>query len=106
MKTALLALAGLLVSVPLAFAQYHPYPCPPAPTAPDACGPGYYNRGPYGMAYGPNHNVYPPFPPFNGLLPTPPWAVPPPPTVVPEFASHPYARSPRDFYMYPQDRDQ
>lgn len=96
-----------------ASAQYPPSPytpCMPRPTAPDACGPGTYNTGPYGMVYGPNYNVHPPFPPFNGMLPTPPWYTPPaagpnPGALVPEFPSHPYCRSPRDFFMYPQDRD-
>lgn len=60
------------------------------------------------MVYGPNYNLRPPFPPFNGMLPPPPWAQPPAAAgaLVPEFPSHPYARSPRDYFMYPQDRDQ
>jgi hypothetical protein len=37
--------------------------------APDARGPGFYTVCPDGTAYGPNYNVRPPFPPFNGMLP-------------------------------------
>ena len=69
-----------------------------------------YNAGPSGMVYGPNYQVRPPYPPFNGLLPNPPWYTPPAPAaagvITPEFPSHPFCRSPRDFFMYPQDRDQ
>jgi hypothetical protein len=76
--------------------HYSPFPRYPAP---DACGPGYYCNGYYGMAYGPNYNLRPPFPPYNGeRLPMPkkdcggmvtPWG----------YATHPYARGPRDFFM-------
>ena len=108
MKAALLGLAGVFVATSLASAQYPPYPCMPRPTAPDACGPGTYNTGRYGMVYGPNYNVHPPYPPFNGISPAPPWYPRPAPVanLTPEFPSHPYARSPRDYFMYPQDRDQ
>src|SRR5262245_41487050 len=43
--------------------------CPILP-APDACNPGSYDFCPHGCySYGPNHYVYPCFPPFNGSLP-------------------------------------
>jgi hypothetical protein len=66
--------------------------------APDACGPGCYYTNPYGMTYGPNYNVRPPFPPVNGM----------PPQAgfgqqgggVGMFPSHPFARGPRDFFMW------
>src|SRR5262249_49514690 len=116
----------------------------PIPSAPDACGPGWYTVCPDGTAFGPNYSVYPPWPPFNGMLPGPqgkfimagrpvqppiqpqfvmgPHGVPmpapsyapgaeprlpnvgyePPPgkPQQPVFVSHPYVRSPRDFFMW------
>jgi hypothetical protein len=95
------------------------------PVAPDACGPGWYNTHPCGMTYGPNHWLTPGFPPFNGLVPkygqpAAPGGLPPLPTLPgqhvpgvtnaprgdipglppsPLFPSHPYARSPRDYFM-------
>jgi hypothetical protein len=106
-------------------AEYWPsgcgYGCKPAPCAPDACGPGYYCTGPCGMVYGPNYCLYPGGQPFNGLLPPPapggpggpggpgfpggfganPAGYPPGqgPLNSPLFPTHPYARSPRDFFM-------
>ena len=105
----------------------YPYPVPctpnscpiPPPPAPDACGPGYYVVNCCGQVYGPNYYVYPPFPPFQGMVPT---KLPPCPPggngngngngggnmmsaqqqymmMQARFPSHPYARSPRDFYM-------
>jgi hypothetical protein len=85
------------------------------PIAPDACGPGFYSSHPCGMAYGPNHYLRPCWEPFNGFVPGfgqpgqpgglpalpspgvagPDPGLPPSPT----FPSHPYARSPRDFFM-------
>ena len=83
----------------------------PVPTAPDMCGPGYYCVNNCGLIYGPNHCVYPPFPPFQGMLPgpkPPPGAggpggcvVGPGGIIYPAFPSHPFARSPRDFFMDP-----
>jgi hypothetical protein len=66
--------------------------------APDACGPGYYVVCPQGQSYGPNYWLRPAGLPFNGILPPTPWAnqgAPPPPY----FGTHPYARSPRDYFM-------
>lgn len=74
----------------------------PLGVAPDACGCGYYTTNVQGMTYGPNHYVYPPFPPFGGLLPVPANGGRPagPPWVGgPVFPTHPYARSPRDYFM-------
>ena len=102
-------LLGLALAVPMARAG--------GPSsylqAPDACGPGYYNVGPCGMVYGPNYCVYPCFPPWQGAVfgpklctvngqpclmgpqgPVPLNAQPPP-----RFVNHPFARSPRDFFM-------
>jgi hypothetical protein len=79
------------------------------PHAPDACGPGFYHFCPNGTVYGPNYCLRPPFAPFNGILPGPtgqaimggrPDYYPGQgaPGVV--FPHHPYARSPRDFFMF------
>jgi hypothetical protein len=113
------ALLGVALSAALAQAQpqcgcYYP----PIPQAPDMCGPGFYWANPCGMIYGPGHCPQPPFPPFQGMVPGPP----PPrcgpggpggrPGVAgpggmgsPVFGTHPYARSPRDFFMY-YDKDE
>lgn len=68
-------------------------PCyyPRIPQAPDACGPGFYCVNACGTVYGPNHCVYPPFPPFQGMVFGPPCS--------PLFPTHPFARSPRDYFM-------
>lgn len=118
------ALAGALLSfslgASLAHAQvYGGCYYPPIPQAPDACGPGFYWTSVCGLTYGPAHCVYPPFPPFQGMVPGPP----PPkfgpggpggvcgpggpcgPAGSPTFPTHPYARSPRDFFMY-YDKDE
>ncbi len=67
---ALLALA-LAVSPSTAQQQY----CPPrpiyVPQAPNACGPGFYSYNEYGALYGPNYALYPPFHPFQGMIPLP-----------------------------------
>jgi hypothetical protein len=73
--------------------------CRQYPKAPDACGGGFYCTNAYGQSYGPNFNVRPPFPPVNGVGPGFPGCLPP--QVV--FPTHPYARSPRDFFMYECD---
>jgi hypothetical protein len=84
---------------------------PPAP-APDMRGPGFLWTSPYGVTYGPNYCVRPPFPPFQGMIFAPPK---PPPQCKPEcptignaggslgFPSHLYARSPRDYFMIDVD---
>lgn len=123
MKSCFTCLAALVlagVSASLASAQYPPvyrYP----PQAPDACGPGYYYVNPCGMAYGPNYCLRPCWCPFNGALPCPcqpcgqcggrppmaggPPAQQGPPPMGPVFPAHPYARSPRDFFMTYEDRN-
>ncbi len=62
-------LVGLCTAAP-AKAQY----CYvlPLPQAPDACNGGYYAQNVNGAWYGPNYYVYPPYPPFNGMVPGPP----------------------------------
>jgi hypothetical protein len=96
------ALLFAAAAVPAANAQ----PCYYPPCAPDACGPGYYCQGRCGAVYGPNCCLRPPFEPFNGFVPPvchgagqggPGAAGGPPPS--PVFPTHPYARSPRDYFM-------
>lgn len=69
---------------------FHPcdYRC--AQPAPDMCGPGFYSTNCCGVPYGPNYCVTPPFPPFNGARPCVNHA---------KFPTHPFARSPRDYFM-------
>ncbi len=92
----LAALAAAAVFVSPASAIAPNYPCPEciryAAPAPDACGPGWYNTNCCGAVYGPNYCVVPPFMPWNGALPTPQRGGP-------AYPSHPYARSPRDYFM-------
>jgi hypothetical protein len=106
MKATLLcvgALAVVLMSATLAPADeyYPPYPR----IAPDMCGPCFYCTNAYGMAYGPSYSVTPSFAPWNGFRPD----------LCnqcgqgnPGFPVHPWARSPRDYFMWdsrtsPQD---
>jgi hypothetical protein len=110
MRTRLLPpalLLGLLVVIP-ARAQYPPCcPAPYIPQAPDACGPGCYAVNPWSQLFGPNYNVYPGGLPWNGALPPPS-----PPGggggggggpagcgFGGYFPTHPFARSPRDYFM-------
>lgn len=67
---------------------YRPYP---ARVAPDMCGPGWWGVNQCGAPFGPNHCVYPPFPPYNGERP--------PIGKSPAFMTHPFARGPRDYFM-------
>jgi hypothetical protein len=106
MRTTVFCLGVLLLAtaVPAANAQPCPYGYPYV--APDACGPGTYCQGRCGMTYGPNYCVRPPFEPFNGFVPpvchqgrgagAGAYQGPPP---SPVFPTHPYARSPRDYFM-------
>ena len=92
-------LLGVALAAPAAHAQcYVPY----IPKAPDMCGPGSYGPNWAGLMYGPNYCVFPPFPPYQGMLPGPcgpgggpggggPGGV--------TFPHHPFARGPRDFFM-------
>jgi hypothetical protein len=95
--------AGLVAS--LATAGPPGYAC--HPQAPDACGPGSYATNECGAYYGPNYNVRPAGAPFT-MPPFPPTASGrgrgrgargPQAIGSPNFPTHPYARSPRDFFM-------
>src|SRR4051812_15747268 len=81
---------------------------PFARQAPDCCGPSYYAPNWFGAFYGPNYNLYPGASPYNGPVGFPSFTqvangqggfggagVAPPLS----FPTHPYARSPRDFFM-------
>jgi hypothetical protein len=98
---------GLALAAPAAKAQcFVPY----IPKAPDMCGPGNYGTNWAGLYYGPNYCVYPPFPPYQGELPGPCARGAGPAAGLPgipgqmggplTFPSHPYARGPRDYFMY------
>jgi hypothetical protein len=99
---------------------------PGIPQNPDACGPGFYWTSPCGLTYGPAYCLRPPYPPFQGMVPGPPpqrapgappvrmpnglcypggYAPGNPESCPPMFPTHPYARSPRDFFMY-YDKDE
>jgi hypothetical protein len=67
------------------------------PSAPDMCGPGFYSANCYGLVYGPGYSVQPPFPPFQGMVFGP--KAPGGGGGMPTFPSHPFARSPRDYFM-------
>jgi hypothetical protein len=72
-----------------------PYTRPyPARVAPDMCGPGWWGVNQCGAPYGPNHCVYPPFPPYNGERPSMGGG-----GGSPAFMTHPFAHGPRDYFM-------
>jgi hypothetical protein len=82
---------------------------PYIPRAPDMCGPGHYGPNWAGLLYGPNYCVFPPFPPYQGELlgPGAPGAGIPGVPCAPglfggpvTFPMHPFARGPRDYFMY------
>lgn len=82
--------------------QTGPYVIYFVPKAPDMTGQGFYYTNSYGITYGPNYCVTPPFPPFNGLIPIPCFGqMNNKPSAYPgmSFPSHPFNRSPRDFFM-------
>jgi hypothetical protein len=107
MKATVLGVAAVLLAGAAA-ASANPYVVPGHPQAPDACGPGYFAANCCGQWYGPNYCLRPCYPPFNGLLPKPGTG---------EngaggngaggngggfggvFPTHPFARSPRDYFM-------
>jgi hypothetical protein len=110
------ALLCASLTTSLAQAQYFaPATHSPLLPAPDACGPGFYCNGPCGCTYGPSYCLRPPFPPVNGVPPPPYWGgggggcggrcglcaqrgegMP----NIAAFPTHPYARSPRDYFMW------
>ena len=82
--------------------QQAPYFVYYKPTAPDMMGPGFYYTNCYGVTYGPNYCVTPPFAPCNGPLPAfGSSAMNQKPKAYPgmSFPTHPYVRSSRDYFM-------
>jgi hypothetical protein len=79
----------------------------PPPRAPDFQNTlAYYYSTCFGMTYGPNHCVRPPFAPFQGMLPGPFCCANGQQSAclgTMAFPHHMYARSPRDFFMYDVD---
>jgi hypothetical protein len=76
----------------------------PLGIAPDACGPGFYAAGPYGMVYGPNYYLRPPWPPCQGGPGGPGgFGGPGGPAA---FPTHPFARGPRDFFMWTETQEE
>jgi hypothetical protein len=91
------ALGVAIVAASFAQAQ-HPYYYGCRPQAPDACGPCYFCTNPYGMTYGPNYCLRPPFQPYTGFAPF--MQIPGQGgDQIPGFPVHPFVRSPRDFFM-------
>jgi hypothetical protein len=88
------ALAAIGVAASGALADYPWYPS--CRTAPDTCNPGYYYFNQSGGQYGPNYYLRPPFPPVQGIPPFVNVNCNPRPV---GFPTHPYARSPRDYFM-------
>lgn len=114
MKASLAGLAtfaALALSAHSASAQYAPntYGYPPPPRyAPDMCWGGIYTYNGC-QWYGPGYNVYPPFQPFQGILPGKQYpGLPCPPGCAPQnngpgnvaLPVNPWTRSPRDFFMW------
>ncbi|MCI0685416.1 MAG: hypothetical protein L0Y71_25225 [Gemmataceae bacterium] len=91
--------------------QYHsPVTKKPLGVAPDAFGPGFYVWCPDGQTIGPNYWLRPCFEPYNGIRP-PVYRIqggrpefgPAQPT--PGYPYHPYARGPRDFFMFRENME-
>ncbi len=103
MKRTLFALATALTLA--ASASADPYYWS-GPAAPDACGPGIYMVDCYGCVRGPYYCVRPPWDPFNGARPAlgggGAGGAGGPATLI--FPTHPFARSPRDFFMLEENR--
>ena len=100
MKATLLGFGALLLVVAGAsVAQADPYYYPYIRQAPDACGPGYYCTNYCGCPYGPNYCVRPPWEPFNGFRPSLQQNPSEQGGAGAGFSVHPFARSPRDFFM-------
>jgi len=134
-RLAALLCAALTASLAQA-QYYYPTPyLPPGARylAPDACGYGFYCVCPDGSITGPHYCVRPPFAPFGGVLPPLKGNVPsplmaalagkqapmtpmapmlagaqgnPPPRAQVVFPTHPYARSPRDFFMWNEAQEE
>jgi hypothetical protein len=100
MKTAVSYLGALLVAGALASVAHadHPFflthPC-----AVNCCGPAFNGCNAFGYTSGPGYPAMLPPRPFNGLYPVPRVGSGPGNGNFASFPTHPYARSPRDFFM-------
>ena len=97
MKKAMLLAAGVLFAslFTAGSAKAQCFGCCPCPQGTNAFTPAFYGPAYGGQWYGPSvPQMNPPYPPFNGMV----FAPTPPPEV--RFPSHPFARSPRDYFMY------
>ncbi len=95
------AFLGLALTASLASAggvYYSPVFNTPLAQAPNTYGPGFYVICPNGVVYGPNYCLRPPELPYAPPIATPTQAIP-------AFPSHPYARSPRDFFMWRENME-
>ena len=116
------AIASALFLVATANAQYSPvtgqYHAPvsraPLGYAPNTFGPGFYILCPNGQTVGPNYCLRPCFEPFQGIRPcvyqqggkfvVVPQVQPKPPEA--QYPYHPWARSPRDFFMFRENMEE
>ena len=125
-KSWIAALASALFFVGAASAQYSPvtgqYHAPvsrvPLGYAPDACNPGFYLYCPNGQTLGPNYCLRPCFEPFQGVRPcvypiqggkfvvTPQMQPAQQPASEAQYPYHPYARGPRDFFMFRENLEE
>ena len=113
------AIASALLVVSSASAQYSPVtgqhhaPVSRAPLgyAPDACGPGFYLLCPNGQTIGPNYCLRPCFEPFQGIRPCVyqkdgKFVVAPQQRPEAQYPYHPWARGPRDFFMFRENMEE
>ena len=121
------ALASALLFTSTAAAQYMPatgqYYSPvmqrPLGVAPDACGPGFYVWSPDGQTIGPNYWLRPGFEPYQGIRPNVYRVQNGRPEFGPQlqqqqqkpngqagYPYHPYARGPRDFFMFRENMEE
>ena len=100
--TGIAAAVLLALAAPGAQAQWFPGP----PPSPYACNSPYITTGPNGQCCMPIYQFRGPClpPPFNGMLPTPQprGAAGGGGLQFANFATHPFAHGPRDFFMYGQ----
>ncbi len=93
------ALLGFALTGSLASAggvYYSPVFNTPLTPAPNTYGPGFYVMCPNGVVYGPNYCLRPPELPYGPVQMSP---------AIQAFPSHPYARGPRDFFMWRENME-
>lgn len=103
--------------MPAAGQYYSPVTNRPLGVAPDAFGPGYYVYCPDGQTIGPNYWLRPGFEPYNGVRPYVyrvhngrpefgPNLQQTQPAPQAAYPYHPYARGPRDFFMFRENMEE